>query len=397
MMRQLGLFVAVPLLLLNAPVAAIEFGQVRTVAAAGQGVFHHLEGSGRRSMAMANDTLAITWEDNSSGTPQIYVAFKHARAEGFSKPVQVSAQGPAYEPVIASVEGQFVIGWEAAERLWLRPVSPTQQGEIVRLSERMARHLSLASTPAQGIVAVWGEQHGRHYHIAHGHIELRKNQLTVQAAGLVDGAADKTEQLYPAVAATQAGLLVGWEDRRQGATRIYTAFAPSGKGFRPAQVLNEFVASPNEVYGRGTGAMRIVLDSDLNRHVVAVWLDKRHFEGGYDAYAAYSRDGGRSFGKNERIYDLLGEHTPQWHVTVAMNTQGDVLAAWDDTRDGSPDIWYSRRVDARWSDDEIWPAGGGAGAQTLPVLLFAGKDLHAAWLHRDGEVSEIRYIQARFD
>ena len=77
-----------------------------------------------------------------------------------------------------------------------------------------------------------------------------------------------------------------------------------------------------------------------------------------------------------------------------MSRQGDVVAAWDDTRDGSPDIWYSTRQGNGWSDDEIWPAGAGDGAQTVPVLLFEGKTLHAAWLDRIEQGSAIRYISA---
>lgn len=384
-------------LLLSASGAALEFSEPVTVVAAKDGVFHHLESSGRRGLAIANGTLAVTWEDNSSGTPQIYVAFRNARTNSFSKPRQVSDKGPAYEPVIAALGNGFVIGWEAEERLWLRSVGPDKKGEVIALSDKPARQLSLNQTSDGNMIAVWGEQHGRHFQIAHGRIVAAGKAIKVRPAGLVDASADKTEQLYPSVVATRLGTLVGWEDRRQGATRICTAFAPAGKAFSPYQILNEFVPSPRPELGSGTGAMRIVLDSDLDKHVTAVWMDKRHFEGGYDVYAAYSSDGGRSFGKNERVYDLLGENTPQWHASVAMNRHGDIVAAWDDTRDGNPDVWYSLRSNSAWGNDEVWPGSNGEGAQTDPVLLFEGRTLHAVWLDRTEQGSAIRYISARFD
>lgn len=382
-------------LLLSLRVAALEFDEPLTVTTAQQGVFHHLESSGRRSMAIAGDTVAITWEDNSSGTPQVYVAFRTAGATRFSQPLQISQEGPAFEPVIAPLDDAFVIGWEAAGYLWLRSVRAGKPGETIRLSEHPARQLSLNRTTSRELVAVWAEQHGRYFQIAHGWIARADNKLKVRLAGLVDLSKDKTEQLYPCAVVTNLGMLVGWEDRRQGATRIVTAFAPAGKAFEPYRILNEFVPSPRPDLGSGTGAMRVVLDSDLERHVIAVWMDKRNFEGGYDVYAAYSTDGGRSFGKNELVHDLLGENTPQWHATVSMNGHGDILAAWDDTRDGTPDIWYSLRARSGWTEDEIWPGSAGEGAQTLPVVVMDRKELHAAWLVRQGTASAIEYIHAK--
>jgi hypothetical protein len=384
-------------LLLSTSAAAIEFTQPLTVVSAKDGVFHHLESSGRRAIAINNGKVAITWEDNSTGSPQIYVAFKHDESSNFTRPVQVSKSGPAYEPVIAALGDGFVIGWEAEEHVWLRHVTTQKQGEAIRLTDKVARQLSLNQTPGQEVVAVWGEQHGRYFHIAHGRITEANRKLKVQLAGLVDKTNDRTEQLFPSVVITQAGTLAGWEDRREGATRIVTAFAPTGKAFMRYKILNEFVPSPRPEFGRGTGAMRVVLSSDLKQAVTAIWMDKRDFEGGYDVYAAVSSDGGRTFDKNELVQDALGQNTPQWHATVAMNAYGDIIAAWDDPRDGNPDVWYSKRMTSGWSDDEVWPGGAGEGAQTVPVLLLDGKTLHATWLVRNKAGSAIRYISAELD
>ena len=55
------------------------------------GVFHHLESAGRRNIAVSAGTVAVIWEDNHTGSPQIHVGFKPAAATEFGKPVIVSS------------------------------------------------------------------------------------------------------------------------------------------------------------------------------------------------------------------------------------------------------------------------------------------------------------------
>ena len=378
--------------------SAYEFSGPVTVASAEGKVFYHLDSSGRQGMASNDGLLALVWEDNASGTPQVRVAFRNNGAAGFAEPVAVSdAASPAYEPVIAACGKGFVVGWEAGDTVWLRSVTPSGMGEPVAVVSSAARHLSLNETPdGRSVAAVWAERHGRFFQIAQGRVSGCDTELRVQHAGLVDRTPDKTDQLYPAVAVTKAGTVVAWEDRRSGSTRIYTAFAPTGQGFLRYRLLNEYAPSPNPKYGKGTGAMRVVLSTDQDRSVMAVWMDKRSFEGGYDVYAAFSHDGGRSFGKNELVQDEFGENIPQWHAAGVLVGKGRAVVAWDDTRDDTPDIWFSERdEDGEWSDDENWPGGAGKGAQTFPVLLLDEDGLHAAWQTREGNRSSIRYIRAQ--
>ncbi len=367
--------------------------QAITVIAGKPGVFHHFESSGHTSMAIANGIVGIVWEDNSNGTPQVYVAFKDKQATTFSAPRQVSVQGPAYEPAITASGESFIVGWESNDRLWLRLVNTHQQGPIVSMTQAPARQLSLVSTPQQHAVAVWSEQDSKSYHIRSAEIHPRQDTIALQNNRAVDTTADRKEQLYPSVALTGRGMVVAWEDRRQGATRIFCAFAPSGQPFAHYQLLNDFRYSRIREFGSGTGAMRVVLNGDMQSRVMAIWLDKRDFEQGYDVYASFSEDGGRTFGKNEKVQDPLGDNIPQWHATLAMSRSGRIVAAWDDTRDGTPDIWFSERRNNKWSDDDTWPQTSGPGAQTLPTIFFEGEDLHAAWLVREENISSIRYLK----
>lgn len=379
------------------PVQAQEFSTPMTVSSTGQGVFQHFEASGRSSLAVADGTVAITWEDNRGGTPQAYVAFKAPQAGRFSQPLRVSENGPAYEPSITVVNGQFVVGWEAQDKLWLRLVNPQTMGKVVSISQAKSRQISFAQTPYAYGSAAWAEQSGQYYQVQVAEVHVTANEISLHNRRAVDVSADRNQQQYPTIAVTQLGTVVGWEDRRQGATRIFTAFAPKGKNFLPYQLLNDFRYSRIRKFGQGTGAMRIVLSSDQTSKVIAIWLDKRDFEQGYDVYAAYSQDGGKTFGKDEKVQDPLGDSTPQWHATIAMSRSGQIIAAWDDTRDGTPDIWYSLRQGSKWNNDDVWPGSDGAGAQTLPVLYFEQKTLHLAWLNRQGNTTSIKYASASLE
>ena len=372
---------------------AEDVRQPITVSEVQHGVFQHFEDSGRTLMAVTKGTVGIVWEDNRSGTPQVYIAFKDKAVTAFTKPIQVSNIGPAYEPAIATINGRFVVGWEAKEHLWLRSVSTTHQGPVVTLGHAPGRQITLASAPQQQAVAAWSEKDSKNYHIRVARLALENNTLKIDHNRAVDTSADRKEQLYPSVAVTTKGMVVAWEDRRQGATRIFTAFAPTGMAFEPYQLLNDFRYSRIRKYGSGTGAMRVVLSGDQKSNIMAVWLDKRDFVQGYDVYAAYSNDGGRTFGKNEKVQDPLGDNIPQWHPTLAMSPAGRIVAAWDDPRDGSPDIWFSYRDKQQWRGDDVWPGGSGDGAQTQPALVLEGEKLHAAWLDRHGGKSAILYSQ----
>ncbi|MGD8925976.1 MAG: hypothetical protein PVG20_03955 [Thioalkalispiraceae bacterium] len=374
----------------------LKFDKPVSITSAPKGVFHHLESSGRRSLAINEGEVAIVWEDNSSGTSQVYVAFKSPTATEFTPPRVVSTAGPAYEPVIAALGDQFVVGWEANEQLWLRSVSPHQKfGTVQAVSPHPAHQLTLVSMmDSHKVLGVWGEKKEHYYQLHFGELQFVNKQLTVQPHGLVDPSVDKTEQQYPSAIVSRHGTAVAWEDRRQGATRIMTTFAPTGQNFGPGKVLNNFTPARNPRLGRGTGAMRVVLAGRPDGLVVATWLDKRDFEGGYDVYAALSQDGGQHFEQDELVQDALGNNTPQWHPTVAVSDSGFIIAAWDDSRDGSPDIWYSLYQANGWSDDEIWPAGSGEGSQTLPILVFDHNTLHLAWLQRRNSLSSIHYIRA---
>ena len=358
--------------------------------------FAHLESSGNRAIAISNKQIAIAWEDNRSGQPQVYVAIKGLNDSSFSPALPVSDNGPAYEPAMAGLgDGRFLILWEAKDQVWARIVSAQHAGSVQQLSTQPAREATLSARGDGQVWIAWAQKAGGHYQIVASQASVRGEHVQLTAVTPVDPVVPKQDQLYPSIASNAKGVVIGWEDRRFGHTRIFTAFAPTGQGFGPLRQLNELPPKRSDVYGNGTGAMRVVLAGNGSAKVLACWLDKRDFAEGYDVYAAYSQDGGRTFYGNDKVEDMLGANQPQWHAVSAMDPAGHAVVVWDDQRDGNADLWMSWHSAAGWSDNVSPPGANGEAEQTQPAITFDRDGrLHLAFLERDKGVTAIRYMLA---
>lgn len=375
----------------------LVFAPAQSVTTAPGGIFLHLDPSGRRSIAISAKTVAVVWEDNRSGNAAIYLAFKQPGNNQFTAAERISQQSPAYEPVIAALsDGRFLIGWEEGSNIWLRVVDPDKSGPALKLGAMRSQQVSVATAADDSAVAVWSQGKQQNFSIYAADVSVHGYRIQPTAPRLVDTSNDKSKQLYPVIALSRPGSVVAWEDRRQGATRIFTAFAPDNKAFLPYQVLNEFKFSPNRKYGKGSGAMRPALASDGRQRVIAAWMDKRNWRSGYDVYTAPSTNGGKTFGKNEQAQDVFAENIPQWHATVALRAQDDAAAvAWDDTRNDNPDVFYSLRINGQWSDDYELPGATGPGRQSNPSITFDDDGvLHAVWFNTADGQSSLQYTHS---
>ncbi len=381
--------------------ATCNFTPPIDVYSAAKSVHLHLESAGRRSMAVNEEgTVAIVWEDDRGGKPRIQAAFKGGRDDKF-KQLQTVTQGEAaYEAVIVPLEEfTFLVAWEQNQAIFARVVNEIGQGPIARLSEKPARQVSLSLAQDGQPIAVWSEKRQNHYQIVYRqlHIKTEENvdtrnlKINADPLKIVETKVD-ADQNYATIAVSRAGMTVAWEDRRSGSTRIHISHAPHGKAFAPSTTLNKFRPPPSAKFGKGTGAMRVVLTSDGEQRVAAVWLDKRDFEGGYDVYAAVSNNGGAKFGDNELVQDLFGNNTPQWHPTLALLEDGSLMAAWDDSRDASSDVWYSWREQGQWSDDKLLADHDPAGNQAQPILTADNEGrVHVVFIDQQESNNRLRY------
>ena len=116
-----ALVVALSGLAAHATAQPWEFEQpVAVTDVQGEGIFHHLESAGRRNIAVAGDTVAISWEDNRYETPAIFLAHKARQSDAFSKAIRISGEGDAYEPSLSALGGnRFAIAWEEAGHVHL--------------------------------------------------------------------------------------------------------------------------------------------------------------------------------------------------------------------------------------------------------------------------------------
>lgn len=371
---------------------AIEVG-----AADGKKFFHHLESANRKGLAESAGRIALTWEDDREGEPRCWLAVREANAAGFAASQALSA-GECYEPVVQGMgDGHFVAAWEENGAVWIKPVG---KGAAIRLSRNEAAHATLARMDARTLYAAWAEQAGGYKRIMVARLALSgEGESKLEYAVPLEDRLPADDQAYPALAANADGsVTVVWEDRRAKHTAMLAAHSADGKKFSKPFRLIDVPQARARTLGAGMGSMRPTLAGCGANCLAAAWLDKRDFLSGYDVYAAFSHDGGRSFGSNFKVQDSFGDNMAQWHPAIAAGEDGRVVVAWDDERDGTADVWLSDWNGSEFGDDQALSGAAGAGAQSDPVVhLDARGVLHAAWLEKtEAGGTRLRYARAEW-
>ena len=350
-----------------------------------EGVFHHLDGAGRKHLAVSETHVAAVWEDNHSGKPQVYVAYRSENQPEFSSPALVSTGNEAYEPTITSLgEGRFALAWEQDGLIYTRQLNNGVLLNPARLSASAQSHVSLASMGRQAFAA-WRERvNGKWYLLVAELRETSDGELTTKRVTTVEPDGLDTPVQFPSISVNTAGLCVAWEDRRSGHTRLLLSYSPNAETpFGPVQNLNEFFSERNE-YDKGSGVTRVTTASFGEDEIVAAWMDKRRGGVGYGIFAALGAEGGDIFGPNEKVHGEQGDKQPHYNPATAGNPAGDFVVAWDDFRNGDSDIWLSNYTDdLEWSEDFSPAVASGAGEQSHPsIALDADGGLHLLWIER---------------
>lgn len=398
-MRRAGRFMALRAGWLLALLAALPAGAEWQFAAAvdvtgPRTAFHHIEASGRQALAVSAGRVAVAWEDDRDGQPRCRLAIQAPGQAGFAE-LPAYGRGECYAPGIAALaDGRFALTWEDEAGVAAALVADGRVGPATRLAEAGGQG-ALAWHPRLGLMAAWSQPDGRWRRIWLARLAIengRLRRLPPRPADLMPG---RDDQMYPALAATAAGYTLAWEDRRFGHTVIFASRSADGEAWlAPARVSqNHTGRAQGTDLGRGTGAMRPAL-AGHGEGVTAVWLDKRDFLSGYDVYAATAgADGG--WGRNAKVQDSFGDAIAQWHAAAAGNARGDLAVAWDDDRDGSPDVWLAWPKGEAYADNLA--AVAGPGPQSDPAIALDDQGhLHLAWVERlaDGRAG-IRYRMAR--
>jgi hypothetical protein len=379
-----------------------EFNEpIAVTSIQGEKIFHHLESSGRRNIAISGDTVAVAWEDDRDGTPRIYLARKGLDAPAFSSDLKISGSGEAYEPsLVALGNGRFALAWEEDARIHLTLITPTESGTVIELETNEATQPSLASHN-QELLLAFSQRDGRYTRIFMQHIKVEGLALHPGPGCAVDAEPAQADQLYPAITSLMNNIIVAWEDRRPGHTIIMASQSEDAKTckFYQPQRISEELIDRNAIYGKGHGVARVALARHGTEKVLAAWADKRDFRTGYDIYSAHYQAGGKKlFGPNIRVQDDFGGLAEQWHTSVASDPSGRFVVAWDDRRDDNADIMLSWLEDDGWSDDFAIPGASGTGEQAHPsISLDSQGNLHLAWVERSTVYgpTQLRYLFGR--
>lgn len=363
----------------------------------GKNIFPHIDASGRKNIAVSGKYVGIAWEDNHSGSPQIYVTFKKINQNKFSAPVKVSTGKSAYEPTIISIDhGKFVVGWEQDNKILVRQIEPGKSGLAARFGRTSGSQVSLSYIGNNSFLAAWSHKQGRYSRIVISKIHLGKKKIVADRVSPIEQSEPTQNQIYPNIVFSNGVATVVWEDRRRGHTMFLYASAKPGGEFSKPRVLNE-IFQKSRKYGSGNGVTRISLASYGKRNIAAAWMDKRNFGTGYDIYAAFSYNAGKIFSKNRKVQDDFAENIAQWHPAIAANDKNKIAIVWDDNRDDTHDIWLTWKTPDGWSQDMAVPPASGDGAQSNPAIAMDNNgNLHLIWLDRgDDNITRLYYSPGR--
>jgi len=165
----------------------------------GEKIFHHLESSGRRNIAISDDTVALAWEDDRDGTPRVYLAHKGLDDREFNREVRISGPGEAYEPSLVAMDNnRYALAWEEDAKIHLRLVTPTELGPIIVLDTQEAMQPSLTSYK-RGMLVAFSRRDGRYGRIWLQHLKVDGLALHPESGCAVDSEPARAEQLYPAI------------------------------------------------------------------------------------------------------------------------------------------------------------------------------------------------------
>lgn len=346
--------------------------------------FVHLDGAGRKHVAVSGNRVAAVWEDDRSGDPQIYLADKSRQADRFSSAVQISNGSEAYEPGIAALpEDGMIIAWEQDGQVWLRASHAGELSNPLKVSNGTAGHAAVAAHEDH-IYASWRERRNRQWYLMVARLELGdQGALALVEKTSIESKGLRQPVLLPSLAVSEQGVGVAWEDRRAGHTRLLYSFSGPDLVFDVPQNLNEYFSNRNE-YDKGNGVTRVSISTYYGTEVIAAWMDKRRGSVGYGIFASLGDFDSRSFGPNEKAHGEPGDQQPHYNPATAGNDEGLFVIAWDDFRTGNSDIWLSNYTeDETWSEDISPAAASGSAEQSHPsVFVDELGHLHLLWIER---------------
>ena len=181
--------------------------------------------------------------------------------------------------------------------------------------------------------------------------------------------------LEPRVYAEGSSVYVAWFDSKYGAYDIFMNSSTDGG----ATWLPDPVRVDSGDAGSAYSA-HPVITADNNGNVVVAWEDSR--DGLSDIYGNHSSDYGKSFGKDIRLDIGDAGTADSFEPTVTMS-EGYAYVAWHDTASGDGrDIYLARSSNsgAAWATGErVETSAPGLFDALFPSVDAKGPELHIVW------------------
>ena len=297
-------------------------------------------------IARDNDgNFIIAWEDEREENGDIYSQIFNSNGEGIGDNQRMNewADGEdQWSPSVAmETNGDFVVVWEdyreAHDDIFFQRgnISEGKQGANQKV------HKS-ATVDNQWAPAVAMDADGRFVIVWEGEREddviifrqdFNPTGLSVENSEAIENSFEPEGQWSPCVTMNASGQsVIAWEDWRNCNQDIYC------QRYEPHGIKQGDNIKVNDDVGSAHQLHPALATNDSGQIVIA-WEDSRNCD--WDVYYSLYSKAGTVLISNERVNDDEGVET-QWDPSVAMDKDGNFVIAWEDQRDGFSDIFFQR-------------------------------------------------------
>ncbi len=296
------------------------------------------------AVSQAGDRILIVWQDERSGVnkPEIYGQFLDLEMNRLGENFKVNLDNTSakLDPYVATTsDGGFAVVWEDYRNetpfIYYRRIAKTGAfltNDIKVNSEfKYGQYFpTIAADSAGSFTIAWFQDDGSDFNIYCRKFQSLDDPLTVTFRINNDNGTNL--QWAPDIASLPDGkTLIVWEDKRNGNSDIYgqRLHADGSKRGGNFMVNYQYQAGTQRQAFVVANSNKIIVcweDSpDQKRAIFAQWFD-----------ASLLSDGG-----NERIDDGSANSLKEF-PTVSLNSNGESIFSWQDSRDGNWDVYAHR-------------------------------------------------------
>jgi hypothetical protein len=312
-------------------------------------------------VVVSNDRLMV----NSSDVPSVRAMPDGTLAAHWME--QHGADPEAYDLRVA---------WSTDGRQWSVPVAPNRDTTV-------SQHgfATLFPTVTGGLGLVWLD--GRTTHGDEGDMQLRAATFNKDHKLLSDTAiATRVCECCPtSVAIGSRGPIAAYRNRSVGEIRdVYVTRLDSGRWSTPVSVHQDnFKIDGCPINGPSIAAR--------DQEVVVAWFTAPDDNG--QSFVAFSRDGGRTFGKATRVDEVES----QGRVSVGLQPDGSAIVGWVEL--GKPVSQFRiRRIDVNGKRGPAFTVATVTGTR-IPHMVLVRSEAVFAWTEVEKESTRVQTARIR--